>query len=336
MAKIYYDRDADLSVLKGKTVAIVGYGNQGRAQGLNLRDSGVSVIVGGIADATLERAEADGFETMSVAEAADAGDIICLLIPDEVQQKVYREEILPYLRPGKALDFAHGYNVHYGFIAPPEEIDVVMVAPRMIGVGVRDVYVEGKGVPAFVAVQQDGSGEAWAKTLALAKGMGCTRSGAIEASFAEETELDHFSEHFVWPAVFRVLVGSFDFLTANGYQPEAVLMELWASKEAAEVLERMAEVGIFRQMDFHSPTSQYGTLTHMDSCLPGEVMGCMEGALGGIRDGSFAREWELEQAAGYPAFRRLKEAALKHPVNEVEERVRRVLGVGSHGCPRGD
>ncbi|UCC67129.1 MAG: ketol-acid reductoisomerase, partial [Armatimonadota bacterium] len=277
-------------------------------------------------DATLAQAKKDGFSTMSVAEAAAPGDIICLLIPDEVQQKVYREDILPHLKPGKALDFAHGYNVHHGFIAPPKEIDVIMVAPRMIGVGVRDAYVEGKPVPAFVAVQQDGSGEAWPKTLALARAMGCTRAGAIESTFAEETELDHFSEHFVWPAVFRVLVGSFEFLTEKGYQPEAVLMELWGSKEAAEVLEQMADVGIFQQMGFHSPTSQYGTLSRMESALPAETRECMEAALEEIKDGSFAGEWEAEQAAGYPVFTRLKEEALRHPVNELEREVRKLVG----------
>ncbi|MBN1459643.1 MAG: NAD(P)-binding domain-containing protein, partial [Armatimonadetes bacterium] len=191
MAKIYTDADADPSLLKDKTVAVIGYGNQGRAQALNLRDSGVEVVIGGLPDATLEQAKQDGLPTMSVAEAAAAGDIICLLIPDDVQQTVYRKEILPHLSPGKALDFAHGYNVHYGFIAPPKEIDVIMVAPRMIGVGVRDAYTAGKGVPAFLAVQQDGSGKAWAKTLALARALGCTRTGAIESTFAEETELDH-------------------------------------------------------------------------------------------------------------------------------------------------
>ena len=325
MSRIYCDADADLSILAGRTVAIIGYGNQGRAQALNLRDSGLSVVVGGIQDATIEKAKADGFATMTTSGAAERGDIICLLIPDEVQQTVYREEILPHLTPGKALDFAHGYNIHYGFIAPPHEIDVIMVAPRMIGVGVRSAYLAGKGVPAFVAVQQDGSGQAWPKTLALARAMGCTRSGAIESTFAEETELDHFSEHFVWPAVFRILVGSYQFLTARGYQPEAVLMELWASKEAAEVLEQMAEVGIFQQMSFHSPTSQYGTLTHMESCLPADLEYRMQSALDGIRDGTFAREWELEQAAGYPVFSRLKQEALSHPVNEVERRVRDLM-----------
>ena len=325
MARVYYDADADLGVLAGKVVAIIGYGNQGRAQALNLRDSGIKVVVGGLADATLAQAKEEGFPTMSAAEAAAAGDIICLLIPDEVQQHVYREQVLPHLAPGKALDFAHGYNVHYGFIAPPGEIDVIMVAPRMIGVGVRDAFAAGKGVPAFLAVHQDGSGEAWPKTLAFARAMGCTRSGAIETTFAEETELDHFSEHFVWPAIFRILVGSFDFLTAKGYQPEAVLMELWASKEAAEVLERMADVGIFRQMNFHSPTSQYGTLSRMESALPAATGGCMEAALEEIKDGSFAREWEREQAAGYPVFTRLKQAAFRHAVNELEVKLRELL-----------
>ncbi len=326
MATIYYDKDADSRLLKGKTVAIVGYGNQGRAHALNIRDSGLNVIVGGVPDATLDQAKQEGFETMSVTEAAEKADIICLLIPDEVQQQVYREEILPHLKSGKALDFAHGYNVHYGFIVPPPGLDVIMVAPRMIGVGVRDAYVAGKGVPAFVAVHQDGSGEAWPKTLALARALGCTRNGAIESTFAEETELDHFSEHFVWPATFRILVGTYEFLTDNGYEPEAVLMELWGSKEAAEVLEQMADVGIFRQMDFHSPTSQYGTLTRMASALPPDIWGCMAAALEEIRDGSFAREWEAEKASGYPVFSRLKQSALSHPLNEVEEKVRKLTG----------
>jgi ketol-acid reductoisomerase len=331
MARVYYDQDADPAVLEGKTAAVIGYGNQGRAQALNLRDSGARVVVGGLPDATLEQAEADGLATMSTSEAAAAGDIICLLIPDEVQQQVYREDILPHLSRGKAIDFAHGYNVHYGFIALPAEVDVIMVAPRMIGVGVRDAYVAGKPVPAFVAVHQDGSGAAWPKTLALARALGCTRGGAIESSFREETELDHFGEHFYWPAIFRILLGSYEFLTSRGYQPEAVLTELWGSGESAEVLERMAEVGIFRQMDYHSPTSQYGTLTYMDRVLPADLEDRMDAILAEVRDGSFAREWEAEQRSGYPTFSRLKEAVLKHPVNEVEQRVQKLMGRGANG-----
>ena len=329
MLRVYYDSDADLGLLEGRTVAIIGYGNQGRAQALNIRDSGVKVVIGGVPDATLEQAQQDGFNTMSVGEATRVGDIICLLIPDEVQQQVYRDDIVPHLRPGKALDFAHGYSVRYGFIKPPEHTDVIMVAPRMIGVAVRSAYEQGRGVPAFVAVHQDGSGQAWPRTLALARAIGCTRAGAIETTFAEETELDHFSEHFVWPAVYRVLVESFEFLTESGYQPEAVLMELWASEEAAEILQQAARVGIFQQMSFHSGTSQYGTLTHWDSALPAGLRDCMAAALREIRDGTFSREWEQERAAGNPLFTRLKDAALRRPVNEVERRLRELVGGGS-------
>jgi ketol-acid reductoisomerase len=322
MAKVYYDAEADPSVLEGRTVAIIGYGNQGRAQALNLRDSGVQVVVGGIADATLAQAREDGFATMCTAEAAAAGDIICLLVPDEVQQQIFRGEILPNLAPGKALDFAHGYNIHYGHLRLPAANDVVMVAPRMIGVGVREAYVAGRGIPAFVAVYQDGSGQAWPRTLALARAIGCTRAGVIETTFAEETELDHFSEHFVWPAIYRVLRDSFAFLIESGYQPEAVVMELWASQEAAEIMRQAAEVGLFRQLGFHSLTSQYGTLSRMHRALPAEVRECMEEALQEIKEGTFAREWELESRAGYPVFTRLKGEALGHPLDAVEEKVR--------------
>jgi ketol-acid reductoisomerase len=197
-----------------------------------------------------------------------------------------------------------------------------MVAPRMIGVGVRGAYLAGRGIPAFVAVYQDGSGEAWRKTLALARAIGCTRAGAIESTFAEETELDHFSEHLVWPAIYRILSESFAFLTENGYQPEAAVMELWGSQEAAEIMRQAAEVGLFAQLAFHSLTSQYGTLSRMPRALPAQLRECMEAALREIREGSFAREWELESGAGYPAFTRLKEEALRHPLNAVEERVR--------------
>lgn len=325
MAIIYYDHDADPKLLAGRTVAIIGYGNQGRAQALNLRDSGVRVVVGGLPDATLDQAAQDGFPIMPTREAARQGDIICLLIPDEVQPRVYQEDLRPELREGKALDFAHGYNIHYGFIAPPPEVDVIMVAPRMIGVGVRDRYLAARGVPAFVAVQQDGSGQAWAKTLALARALGCTRAGAIRSTFAEETELDHFSEQFVWPAVYRALLGSFEFLTSQGYQPEAVVMELWGSKEAAEIMQRAAEVGLLGQLDLHSQTSQYGTLTHLETALPEGIEDRMEAVLDRIRAGLFAREWEQERGAGYPVFTRLKAGALSHPVNGIEQAIRKLL-----------
>ena len=325
MTRVYYDQDADLSVLEGRKVAIIGYGNQGRAQGLNMRDSGVEVIVGNIRDESFQRAVDDGFPAMSIREAAQAGDVLCLFLPDEVQQEVYRQDIAPVLRAGQTLNFAHGYNIRYGFIRPPQDVDVIMVAPRMIGVGVRERFVAGSGAPAFVAVEQDATGRAWPTTLAIAKAIGATRVGALQTTFAEETELDHFSEQAVWPVITRLLVMAFELLTERGYQPEAVLLELYASGEAAQVFQEMAEVGLFRQMRFHSQTSQYGTLSRGPRVLPDDFRAILARVLDEIQQGVFAREWEAERQAGYPVFERLRAEALAHPINEVEDRLRAMM-----------
>ncbi len=325
MTRVYYDQDADLSVLEGRKVAIIGYGNQGRAQGLNMRDSGVEVIVGNIRDESFQRAVDDGFPAMSIREAAQAGDVLCLFLPDEVQQEVYRQDIAPVLRAGQTLNFAHGYNIRYGFIRPPQDVDMIMVAPRMIGVGVRERFVAGSGAPAFVAVEQDATGRAWPTTLAIAKAIGATRVGALQTTFAEETELDHFSEQAVWPVITRLLVMAFELLTERGYQPEAVLLELYASGEAAQVFQEMAEVGLFRQMRFHSQTSQYGTLSRGPRVLPDDFRAILARVLDEIQQGVFAREWEAERQAGYPVFERLRAEALAHPINEVEDRLRAMM-----------
>ncbi|MCC6444561.1 MAG: ketol-acid reductoisomerase [Armatimonadetes bacterium] len=321
MNKVYYDEDADLNVLQGGRIAIVGYGNQGRAQALNMRDSGLHVIVGSVADKSFEQAKSDGFEVMPIEEAARQAQIICLLVPDEAQQEIYETAIAPAMGPGKALDFAHGYNVCYGFIAPPPEADVIMVAPRMIGVGVRDMFVKGGGAPAYIAVGQDGSGKALDKALALAKAIGATRSGAMETTFIEETEIDHFMEQAVWAALTRILVLSYEFLVEEGYSPEMVALELYGSREAAEVLDRMAETGLFRQMNFHSRTSQYGTLSRGPRYIPEKIKETMQATLEEIRTGVFAREWEMEQRLGYPVFNKIKARALSHPLNEAEDRM---------------
>lgn len=323
--KVYYDKDADLEMLKGRTVAILGYGNQGRAQGMNMRDSGVDVIVGNIRDESFEMAVSDGFPTMSIAEAAQAGDILCILLPDEVQQAAFNNDIAPNLRPHKALDFAHGYSIRYGLISPPKDVDVIMVAPRMIGVGVRDRYLAGSGALAFVAVELDASGLAWPLTMALAKAIGATRAGALASTFAEETELDHFMEQLVWPTIFGLFTQSFEFLRAKGYHEEAILLELYASGEACEIVQRMAEVGLFRQTAFHSQTSQYGTLSRAPLALPKDFSAKMAKALDVIRGGEFSREWEAERQAGYPEFIRLREEALTHRINEVEDRLREII-----------
>jgi ketol-acid reductoisomerase len=322
--QIYYDADADLGVLGKKTVAIVGYGNQGRAQGLNMRDSGINVVVGNVQDESFKQAVADGFPAMPIAEAAQAGDVLCLFVPDEVQQAVYRWDIAPHLRAGQTLNFAHGYNIHYRLIRPPTEVNVIMVAPRMIGVGVRERFLAGSGAPAFVAVQQDADGQAWPVTLAVARAIGATRAGALRSTFAEETEMDHFMEQAVWPVIMRLLRLTYELLVEEGFQPEAVLMELYGSGEAAQVFEEMARVGMFRQMSFHSQTSQYGTLSRGPRVLPDAFKATLVGILDEIRAGTFAQEWEAEREAGYPVFKRLKAEALAHEINQVEERLQEI------------
>jgi ketol-acid reductoisomerase len=325
MARFYTDADADLEQIREEPIAIIGYGNQGRAQALNLRDSGLRVLVGNLRDAYWQQAVEDGFQPMSPTEAAREGRIICLLVPDEVQQQLYERDIAPALQPGDALDFAHGYSIRYGLIRPPAEADVIMVAPRMIGAGVRELFLKGSGAPCAVAVEQDATGRAWRRALALAKGIGATRTAALETTFAEETELDHFTEQAVMPIVFSLLVESFELLVERGYQPEMVALELWASGEPSETWGQIASMGLFRQLDLHSRTSQYGTLTRSTSRLREQLRAVAEKALAEIRSGAFAREWESERTAGYAAFNKLKQQALSHPLNEVEQTIREAL-----------
>lgn len=325
MANTYYEKDADLGELAGKTLAVLGYGNQGRAQALNLRDSGVRVIVGSVRDESYAKASEDGFETLVLAEAAQRADILMLLVPDEVQREVYERELQARLRPGQALCFAHGYNIRYGLIRPPETVDVIMVAPRMIGVNVRNAYLAGGGVPAYLAVAKDATGRARARALALAKGIGATRAGVIECTFQQETDLDLFMEQGLWPLIVRAFVQGYEFLVESGFPPEMVALEMYGSGEAAEIFSQMARTGFFRQMSFHSHTSQYGTLTRQERLDAGFFRSAMRAALEEIGDGSFAREWAAEQQKGYPVFEGLKQKALSHPLNETEEKVRSLL-----------
>ncbi|MDX1429403.1 MAG: ketol-acid reductoisomerase [Rhodothermales bacterium] len=322
MADILFDEDPDLSAVDGRTVAVIGYGNQGRSQAFNMRDSGLTVIIGGIEDESLLRARDDGFETTSISEAVDAADIIFLLLPDEIQREVYAKDLEAPLRSGHTLNFAHGYNVRFGYIHAPDDIDVIMVAPRMIGVGVRELFVSGSGSPAFVAVEQDATGRAWPTAIALAGAIGCTRGGVLRTTFAEETELDLFSEQAIWPSILKLLTLSYEVLTERGYQPEAVVMEAYASREPARVFDKMAELGIFRQTRLHSRTSQFGTLTRMETVLPKAFRLKLEQTIDAIRSGDFSAEWETERGAGYPEFNRLHTEARRHPINDVEDRLR--------------
>ena len=322
----YYDADASLDILKNKTLVIIGYGNQGRAQALNLLDSGMKVTIGSLRDEGALQAEADGFEVLPLAEAAERADVLSLLIPDEVQKQVYDDVVKSRLRPGQTLNFAHGYNIHYGLIVPPSQVDVIMVAPRMIGAVVRESFTRGGGAPAFAAVAQDASGNAWQTALALARGIGATRAGVLKTTFAQETELDLFEEQGLWPMLVRTMITSYEFLVSKGFPPEMVALEMYGSEEASEILREMARVGFFKQMRFHSNTSQYGTLSRSRQ-LPfqNEMKAFMETAMAGIRDGQFKEEWRREQEAGYPVFKQLRAEADSHPLNEAEATVRELL-----------
>jgi ketol-acid reductoisomerase len=312
------DAEANLQPLLERTAAIIGYGNQGRAQALNLRDSGVRVLIGSIADAGAARARDEGFEVVDIGSACERADVLALLIPDEVQRDVYARDIAPRLRPGQVLDFAHGYNIHFGLIRPPATVDVVMVAPRMIGINVRRTFERGAGVPAYVAVAQDASGAARQIALAWAKAIGATRAGVLETTFAQETELDLFAEQGVWPIIMRDLLLSYDVLVEAGFPPEMVALELYGSGEAAEIFRQMARVGIIEQMRLHSQTSQYGTLSRGPRMLPDETRERLRAALREIRSGAFAAEWSAEQAGGYPRFDALRHAARAHEINRAE------------------
>ena len=324
--KTYRNVDADPTLLRGKTLGIIGYGNQGRAQALNLRDSGFKVIVAAQRDASAQKAEVDGFSVLSVAEVAEQADLLALLIPDEVQRQVYDEILSKKLRAGQTLDFAHGYNIHFRLIAPPPDVDVIMVAPRMIGTMVREAFEHGGGTPAYIAVHQNASGHAFQTALAMAHGIGATRAAVLETTFSQETELDLFLEQGCWPILMHTLLTTYEFLVADGFPPEMVELELYGSEEAAEIFREMARVGFFRQMRFHSQTSQYGTLSRSRRIpFAAEIPVFMRTAMTGLRDGQFVEEWRREQEAGYPVFNQLRAEAETHPLNQAEKKMWQIL-----------
>lgn len=320
--KIYTDTDASLEPLAGKTIAVLGYGNQGRAQALNLKDNGIRVVVGNRQDSYFDQARSDGFKPVSLREAAQAGDFILVLTTDESQPLVWQNDILPGVAAGKTLVWSSGYNVAYGLIQPPSGVDVVLVAPRMTGNMVRLLFERGKGAMAQVAVHQEASGQAWQRMMAVAKGIGSTRAGVFESSFREEAEMDLFAEQIVWAGLTAWFEECFRLGVESGFSPELMVLELYASGEASEILGLMARKGFYQQMAHHSTTSQYGTLSRAPEILNDEIRRKMRELLSrDIKGGAFVREWSQEQAEGSQKLAALKTRALNSDMAKAEQNV---------------
>ncbi|MDX2138235.1 MAG: ketol-acid reductoisomerase [Chloroflexota bacterium] len=330
MVKVFYDHDADLADLAGQTVGIIGYGIQGRAQSHNMRDSGVQVIVGNRDDEFRRQALADGFEALDIAEAAQRADILLIVIPDEVQAQVYQHDISPHLSAGKALVFAHGFAIRYNLIQPPADVDLLLVSPRMPGGYMRERFLAGSGAPAFVDVRNDASGKAWKRALALAKAVGMTRPGVMQVSFEEETELDHFAEHYLYPLIIGAIEVAYDILVKNGYTPEAAIMELYGSGEVGEVMLTTARVGLYGMLDRNaSPACQYGIYTHKNQLITDENKRQIQNIIDVIKNGGFARDLIADQVKGHHRLKQLVEDAHQSPLVPVETTVRDLMKFGN-------
>jgi len=329
---MYYDNDADLGLIKDKTVAVIGFGSQGHAHAQNLRDSGVQVVVSDLpGTANAERAQKAGFDVLTAAEAARRADMIIMLVPDDVQARLYRSDVAAELKAGKVLMFAHGFNIHFNQIVPPKDVDVIMVAPKGPGHLVRRQYEEGKGVPSLIAVYQDASGQAKQLALAYAKGIGATRAGVIETSFSEETETDLFGEQAVLcGGVSELIMAGFDTLVEAGYQPEIAYFE--CLHELKLIVDLIWEKGISGMRYSISDTAEYGDLTRGPVVVDEATRDRMRRLLADIRSGAFAREWILENQAGRPVFNALQRRGKEHQIEIVGKKLRDMMSwIGEGG-----
>jgi len=325
MVKVYYNKDASLTVLKKKIIGIVGYGSQGHAQAQNLRDSGLKVIVSELPGTpNYKLAKSHGFNPVSVDELAKKADLIQMLVPDEAAARIYRDFIAPQMKKGKVLIFSHGFNIHFGQVVPPADIDVIMIAPKGPGHLVRRTYEEGSGVPALIAIQQDASKQAKKIALAYARGIGATRAGVLETTFAEETETDLFGEQAVLcGGLTRLIQAGFETLVEAGYQPEIAYFE--CLHEVKLIVDLIYENGIANMRYSISDTAEYGDLTRGDRVIDEGVREEMREILTEIQSGEFAREWILENQAGRPVFNALKRHGLAHPVERVGKKLRAMM-----------
>lgn len=325
MAKMYYDSDANLELLTGKVIAVLGYGSQGHAQAQNLKDSGLNVVVGlRPGSPRWAIAEKAGFEVLTVAEAAERADYIQILLPDEKQGAVYQAEIKPYLKAGKGLIFSHGFNIHFGQIVPPADVDVFMVAPKSPGHLVRRTYEGGAGVPALIAVHQDATGQAKDLALAYAKGIGSTKAGVLETTFKEETETDLFGEQAVLcGGVSELIKAGFDTLVEAGYQPESAYFE--CLHELKLIVDLIYEGGLSWMRYSVSDTAQYGDMMIGKRIITDQTRQEMKKVLQEIQNGEFAKAWLLENQANRPAFNAIARAEENHPIESVGKELRGMM-----------
>ena len=324
-AEVFYDDDADLSLIQSKKVAVLGYGSQGHAHALSLRDSGVEVVIG-LPEGSKSRpkAEEQGLRVLTPADASAEADVIMVLAPDTVQRTLYAESIAPHLTSGKALFFGHGFNIRYGLIKPPADVDVAMVAPKSPGHLVRRQYVDGKGVPALVAVEQDATGNAFALALSYAKGIGGTRAGVIKTTFKEETETDLFGEQAVLCGGVSALVqAGFEVLTEAGYAPEVAYFE--CLHELKLIVDLMYEGGLSRMRYSVSDTAEYGDYSRGPRVINAQVKEEMRKILAEVQSGEFAREWIAEDDAGRPNFAKWRADGAAHPIEEVGKKLRGMM-----------
>lgn len=325
MATLFYESDADLSIIQNRVVAVLGYGSQGHAHALSLRDSGVDVRVGlAQTSSSRERAEAEGLRVVDPATAVAESDLVMVLVPDPVQRGLYQEAIEPNLQEGDALFFAHGFNIRYGYIKPSASIDVCMVAPKGPGHLVRREYVAGRGVPAIVAVEQDASGEAWSLALSYAKAIGSLKAGGIKTTFTEETETDLFGEQAVLCGGASALVmAGFEVLVEAGYQPEVAYFE--CLHELKLIVDLMYEGGIAKQRWSVSDTAEYGDYVSGPRVIDERVKDNMKNVLKDIQDGTFARRFIADQDAGAPEFKRLRAEGESHPIEATGRELRKLM-----------
>ncbi len=330
MAKMYYDDDANLDLLKEKTIAVIGYGSQGHAQAQNAHDSGLKIVVGirkpvnEETEAEWNQVVADGLTPMTVAEAAQAADIVHILVPDTLQPVIYNEQIAPYLKPGNAIGFSHGFNIHFGQIIPSANIDVFMVAPKGPGHLVRRMYQKGVGVPSLIAVENDYTGQARDIALAFAKAIGGTKAGVLETSFREETETDLFGEQTVLcGGVTELIRAGFDTLVEAGYQPEVAYFE--CLHELKLIVDLIYEGGISNMRYSISDTAEYGDLVAGPRIINEDTRLEMKQVLEEIQNGSFAREWILENQVGRPVFNALRKQGQEHLIEEVGKKLRKMM-----------